>query len=74
MSSRSYSRLLYFTLLLINFVTLTLVTNSASCNWVNLLQFSSVLLGGCDLSFNQWRRQGGEGGSFPPMDGRPKIM
>ena len=22
----------------------------------------------------QWRRQGGKGGSFPPMGGRPKIM
>ena len=22
----------------------------------------------------QWRSQGGEGGSFPPMGGRPKIM
>ena len=26
----------------INFVTLTRVTNSASCNWVNLVQVSSV--------------------------------
>ena len=26
----------------INFVTLTRVTNKASCNWVNLVQLSSV--------------------------------
>jgi len=64
-TANCYSRLLYFTLLLINFLTLTIVTNSASCNWVNLLQFSSVLLGGCDLSFNQWRRQGARG-KLPP--------
>ena len=31
----------------INFVTLTLVTNNASCNWVNLVQVSSVQFARC---------------------------
>ena len=35
----------------INFVTLTRMTNNASCNWVNLLQVSSVQFGGCEPSF-----------------------
>ena len=26
------------------------------------------------LTTQQWRRQRGKGGSFPPMGGRPKIM
>ena len=48
----------------INFVTPTRVTNNASCNWVNLVQVSSVPVA----------PPGGEGGSFPPMGGRPKIV
>jgi len=33
----------------INLVTLTLVTNNASCNWVNLVQVSSVQFGDVDM-------------------------
>ena len=34
----------------INFATLTRVTNNASCNWVNLLQVSSVRFGSCAVN------------------------
>ena len=34
----------------INFVTLTRVTNNASCNWVNLVQVSSIQFHCCEQS------------------------
>jgi len=34
----------------INFATLTRVTNNASCNWINLLQVSSVRFGSCAVN------------------------
>jgi len=36
---------------LVNFVTLTRVTNNASCNWVNLVPVSSVHLVCCEHGF-----------------------
>ena len=35
----------------INFVTLTRVTNNASCNWVNSVRVSSVQFGLCEHAF-----------------------